>query len=67
MKQKMKKFVDTKHNTTYLLYSEGEKKYAYAIHYDYLLDTYAIRDFVNSLPTIQIDPQDLFNYTIIAL
>lgn len=22
---KMKKFVDTKHNTTYLLYSEGEK------------------------------------------
>ncbi|GAA6338911.1 MAC/perforin domain-containing protein [Phocaeicola massiliensis] len=64
---KMKKFVDTKHNTTYLLYSEGEKKYAYAIHYDYLLDTYAIRDFVNSLPTIQIDPQDLFNYTIIAL
>lgn len=64
---KMKKFVDTKHNTTYLLYSEGEKKYAYSIHYDYLLDTYAIRDFVNSLPTIQIDPQDLFNYTIIAL
>lgn len=64
---KMKKFIDTKHNTTYLLYSEGDKKYAYSIHYDDLLDTYAIKDFVNSLPTIQIDPRTLFYYTIIAL
>lgn len=64
---KMKKFIDIKHNTTYLLYSEGDKKYAYSIHDDYLLDTYAIRDFVNKLPTIEIAPQDLFNYTIIAL
>lgn len=64
---KMKKYIDAKHNTTYLLYTEGDKKYAYSIHYDYLLDTYAIRDFVNKLPMIEITLQDLFNYTIIAL
>lgn len=61
----MQKF--TWDNKLYLLYSNGTQKYAYSIHADYLLDTYAIREFVNTLPTAQILPERLFDYTVIAL
>ena len=43
------------------------KKYAFSIHKDYLLDTYGLRDFVNSLPVTKISTEELFNYTIVAL
>ena len=64
---KMTKYVDQISNTTFLLYSEDNKKYAYSIHSDRILDDYAMRKFVNNLPTANIDPMNLFNYTIIAL
>lgn len=64
---KMTKFVDPISNTTFLLYSEGNKKYAYSIHSDRILDDYVIHKFVNNLPMVNIDPMNLFNYTIIAL
>ena len=64
---KMVKYIDSINNTIYLLCSEGKNKYGYSIHADKLLDDYAIRDFVNRLSPTNIDPLDLFNYTIIAL
>lgn len=64
--RQMKKF--TWNNKLYLLYSNGRDiNYAYSIHDDFLLDTYAIREFVNTLPMVKILPEKLFNYTIVAL
>ncbi len=64
---KMTKYVDQISNTTFLLYSDDNKKYAYSIHSDRILDDYVMRKFVNNLPIVNIDPMNLFNYTIIAL
>lgn len=63
----MQKFTNNKDNVIYLLYSSNNKKYAFSIHKDYLLDTYGIRDFVNSLPSTKISIEELLNYTIVAL
>lgn len=63
----MQKFINNKDNVIYLLYSSNNKKYAFSIHKDYLLDTYGLRDFVNSLPVTKISTEELFNYTIVAL
>ena len=51
--------------TIYLL--DIENKQGYSIHDDYLLDTYAIRDYVNSLPKINVNMESLFDYDILAL
>lgn len=51
--------------TIYLL--DTEKKNGYSIYSDYLLDTYAIRDYVNALPTVDINVESLFDYKILAL
>ena len=63
----MKKYVDTKNNTIYLLHTNSYGKFGLSIHNDYILDTYTIRDFVNSLPSIQMAPEMLFDYKIVAL
>ncbi|KKB51426.1 hypothetical protein HMPREF1212_02156 [Parabacteroides sp. HGS0025] len=75
VENKMKKYVDAKNNMTYLLYegsnpyyNENPKnKYALSISADYLLNTYCIRKFVDSLPSVQISREELFEYFIVAL
>lgn len=66
----MTKFYDTKNGMLYLLsqvvQADG-KKFAYAIHDDYVLDTYAIRDWVNAMQTSTIQLDELDGYTIVAL
>lgn len=42
-------------------------KMGYSIHSDYLLDTYAIRDFVEKLPVIDMEKEKLLDYNILAL
>lgn len=70
---KMKKYIDTKHNMIYLIYInpnnkyDPKGKYALSIHADYLIDTYALRKFVNALPAVEMRPEELFNYSIVAL
>ncbi|MBB6273858.1 hypothetical protein HDF26_004331 [Pedobacter cryoconitis] len=63
----MRKFYHDKTKTTYLLYSGGGKKYALSIHDDYVLDTYGMRNWVNSMPAISISFAELLNYTIVGL
>ena len=63
--RKMRKYVYN--NTTYLLSSANERKFAYSIHDDYILDTYGIREWVATMPTVNINPEKLLDYTIIAL
>lgn len=62
---KIKVFHDTKRSIHYLV--DTENKYAYSLHYDFLLDTYAIRNFYNSLPKIQISDNELLKYRCVAL
>ena len=43
-------------------------KYGFSIYnYEKTLDLYGLTDFVNKLPTIQVDDDDLFDYTLILL
>lgn len=43
-------------------------KYGFSIYnYEKTLDLYGLTDFVNKLPTIQVDNDDLFDYTLILL
>ena len=61
----MKKFIYN--NTTYLISQKQGVKYAYSIHFDYILDTYGIREWVNNMPTTQLTQWQLDKYTTIAL
>jgi hypothetical protein len=63
----MKKFYDTKNSMLYLLSEAQGRKFAYAVHYDYLLDTYGIRDWVNAMAPKTITLDDLNTYAIVAL
>lgn len=63
----MKKFIDTNSGITYLLQAGDNQKLAYAIHDDYVLDTYGIRAWVNTLPVENINPRTLTDYTIVGL
>lgn len=70
LEPKMKKYHDTDNKTLYLLYNENDKKVGYSIYMgkgDYLLDTYGIRQWVNTLPTTTVTDNELLNYTLIAL
>ncbi|MFD2824847.1 MAC/perforin domain-containing protein [Leeuwenhoekiella polynyae] len=60
-----KKFVYN--GMTYLLSDENDTKLGYSIYDDYILDTYGIRDFVGSLPSTTINPDNLRDYLLIAL
>ncbi|MCL1673075.1 MAC/perforin domain-containing protein [Elizabethkingia ursingii] len=63
-----KKYVNANNNITYILSTNRDnKKFAYAIHDDYVFDTYGIRSWVNSLPSVQITSQELGQYTIVGL
>ncbi|WP_407485184.1 MAC/perforin domain-containing protein [Elizabethkingia miricola] len=63
-----KKYVNANNNITYILSTNRDnKKFAYAIHDDYILDTYGIRSWVNGLPSVQITSQELGQYTIVGL
>lgn len=63
-----KKYVNPNNNIIYLLSTDQKnRKYAYAIHDDYVLDTYGIRAWVNAMPPVQISSQELYQYTIVGL
>ena len=64
---KMKKYKNPNNNITYLLYSEGQKKFAYAIYDDFILGTYGIKEWVDNMPFTQISSQELYQYKIIGL
>ena len=61
------KFTDTNNNITYLLVNYEGNKIAYSIRDEYILNTYDIKDWVNSLTEKPLDYRDFKNYTIIAL
>lgn len=70
LEHNMKKYHDTNSEMLYLLYNENDKKVGYSIYMgkgDYLLDTYGIRQWVNTLPTTTVTDNELLNYTLIAL
>lgn len=46
---------------------DQKKRVGYSVHADYLLDTYAMRNFVNSLRHINISFEELREYTLVAL
>lgn len=46
---------------------DRENKVGYSVHSDYLLDTYAIRNAVYALPSVDISFDELSEYTLIAL
>lgn len=52
---------------TYLLSDNHDRKVGFSIYDDYILDTYGIRDFVESLPSTTINPDNLRDYILIAL
>ena len=62
----MRKYYDTENNILYLV-NEGLEKFAFSIQDDYILDTYGIRNWVDSMQTIQISNDNLDNYTIVGL
>ncbi len=64
----MKKYRHPVTNVLYLLYNGGSsKKYAYAIHDDYILDTYCIRSWVNGMTATTISDNELVTYKIVGL
>ncbi|MGS2765068.1 MAC/perforin domain-containing protein [Sinomicrobium sp. M5D2P9] len=63
----MKKYYDQHNKILYLLYNANGEKFAYAIHDDYILDTYGIREWVDNISTTQISFNELKNYTIVGL
>nr|WP_315420472.1 MAC/perforin domain-containing protein [uncultured Pedobacter sp.] len=63
----MQKYYDLKTKTTYLLSQSNGRKFAYSIHDDFILDTYGIRDWVNSMPSLTITKTELENYIQVAL
>lgn len=63
----MLKYYDTKNSILYLLSQAQGRKFAYAVRFDYLLDTYAIRNWVNNMASTAITADDLDSYTIVAL
>ena len=65
---RMKKFIDVRDGTIYLLHINGTDKCAYSIRNNGLLDEYVMRDFVNRLPTVSMGIQTLYDqYKIFAL
>lgn len=62
---KMKKFVDTKRSVMYLL--DTNAKTGFSIHFDYLLDTYAIRKLYNNCSSISVTDDELLTYRLVAL
>lgn len=67
----MKKFIDSPNNTIYIYgsydYKHNLKKIAYSIHYDFILDTYGLKEYVNKLPSQEISHEELRKYPIHAL
>jgi len=63
----MTKYYDAINKVWYLLSTANGQKFAYAVHYDYLFDTYAIRDWVNNMPTSALTAAQLKTYKVIAL
>jgi len=63
----MKKYYDSNNEILYLVSNTSEGKFAYSIQDDYILDTYGIRNWVDSMQTIQMSNKDLDNYTIVGL
>lgn len=66
-KTKMKKFINSESGLTYLLYDNGTSKYAFSIYDNFIIDTYGIRDLLNSVPTVNLTMQQLYQYQILTL
>lgn len=66
---KMTKFIDKRDNSIYLLYlNDQQKKCALSIHSERVIDDYAMRNFIESLPIVNMTYEDLVNsYSIDAL
>ncbi len=62
---KFKKYINPRNGLTYLLCPE--KKIAFTIYDDFILDTYGIREWVNQMPTIGINCYDFYLYTVFGL
>lgn len=62
-----KKYYDSKRSIWYLLSESNGAKIAYSIRYDYLFDTYGIRNWVNSMSSRTITAAELKTFKIIAL
>jgi hypothetical protein len=63
----MKKFINSESGLTYLLYDNGTSKYAFSIYDNFIIDTYGIRDLLNSVPTVNLTMQQLYQYQILTL
>jgi len=67
----MKKFIDSTNNTIYIYGSynlhNNPEKIAFSIHYDFILYTYGLKEYVNKLPTEIISHEELRKYPIYAL
>ncbi len=59
---KFKKYINPRNGLTYLLCPE--KKIAFTIYDDFILDTYGIREWVNQMPTIDINSYNFYLYTV---
>lgn len=66
-KTKMKKYINTETGITYLLFDDGTNKHAFSIYEDFILDTYGLRELVNSVPKTDLTIQQLTQYQILAL
>jgi len=66
-KTQMRKFVNPQTGIIYLLFDDGSNKHALSIGDEFLLDTYGIREFVSSLPEINLSLQQLIQYRICSL
>ena len=64
---KMVKFKNPHNDITYLLYSGNAGKMGYAIYDDFILDTYGMRAWANTLPEVTITMRELAEYRIVGL
>ncbi|MCD8072786.1 MAG: MACPF domain-containing protein, partial [Alistipes sp.] len=65
--EEMVKYIHPETNMMYLLHEGQKVGYSIYIKDDYLLDTYTIRDWVDSLPEKEIAMNELNSYYLIAL
>jgi len=60
---KFKKYTDSE-GVIYLL--DTQTRVGFTLHYDWLLDTYGIREVVNKMSTLTLARRDLYYYTLVA-
>ncbi len=63
----MKKYTNPATGVLYLLSDDGYRKSGFSIAKDFLLDTYGLREFLNTIPEISLSIQQLTQYKIYSL